>query len=112
MGRVAGGLCGWPRSLSPWLPSNPDEVPGALPTVRPYWDLVYLETGSNEAFGESTVGTRRPHAEHSFGPERPVGHVQPGPGVEPVITLLGQSLRAVVDVQQDRIERPAPPPSK
>ena len=53
----------WPRSLSPWLPSDPDEVSGALPTVRPYGDLVYLETGSSEAFGESTVGTRRPHAE-------------------------------------------------
>ena len=98
MGRVADGSCGWPRSLSPWLPSNPDEVPGTFPTVRPYGDLVYLETCLNKAFGESTVRTRRPHPEHALGPERPAANVQPGLRVEPVITLLGQALRAVVDV--------------
>ena len=92
--------------------SHPDEVPGAFPAVRPYGDLVYLEARGNKPFGDGTVRTGGPHAEYAFGPERAVNDVQSGLRVEPVITLLGQSLRAVVDVQQDGIERRPSRPQK
>src|SRR4051794_36359487 len=63
-----------------------------------------------QALGKLQVRARRPYGQHAAGTQRRVGGGQPLSIVKRVIGVSRQSVRTVVDVEQNRIEgRPAGP---
>ena len=86
---------------------DPDRVPfSPAGTSRPDTDLVHLEPDAAQTLGEGPIGTGRPYGQHAPGPKCRKGGIQPGPCVEPVVALPGQTLGAVVHVQQDGVVGP------
>ena len=67
-------------------------------------ELVHLEAGLAKPFGECRIRTRRPNRQHASRPQRAVNGLQSLHVIKRVIRLADQSFRAVVDIEQDRIE--------
>jgi hypothetical protein len=62
--------------------------------------LFHPETRLPHTPCKSTVRTCRPYCQNSSVPQRLKRGLQPGPGIEPFISLPGQSIGAVVHIKQ------------
>src|SRR5437870_11729909 len=69
-------------------------------------DFVDVKTGEAQAFCKWRVGSGGPDRQNALRPQRRPSHFQSGQVVERIIGLADQALRTVIDIQQDRVERP------
>lgn len=72
-------------------------------TARPHAKLLHLETGLSQTITECVIRTGRPYRQYTSGPQCRASRSQATMAIEPVISFPGQSLGAIVDVQQDGI---------
>src|SRR5688572_20926153 len=86
-------------------PGDEDHVAGAAAGPGPRKAGRHLEAGPLETEREAGVVLRRPDPEDASRSERGVQGAQPGRRVEPPVALQGDRLGAVVDVEQDGVER-------
>lgn len=70
---------------------------------RPHTDLINLETCLAQTVGKSFIRSGRPYAQHALRPECREDHIQSIQTVKPVIALTGQSLRTIINVEQNCI---------
>ena len=102
-------ICAFCAPLPPWLLAI--QIVCRAPRVR--WARTRTSSTLKPALrrrsANCSVRRRRPHGEDAARPERRSGGAQAAGVVEAVVRLAHQSFRAVVDVEEDRVEsRPAP----
>ena len=68
-------------------------------------DFVDVEAGGAKPLGKCRMRARRPDREHAARPQRAADRCQSRQIVQRIIGLADQPLRAVVDIEQDGVER-------
>ena len=71
--------------------------------TRPHANLFHLEAGLSQTIAECLIGTGRPYGQYASGPQHSDSRAQTTLGIKPVISIPGQSLGTIVDVQQDGV---------
>ncbi len=68
-------------------------------------DLIHIEAGVAQPFGKSRMRPRGPDREHAAPLQRPMDRLQSPGIIKRVVGLADQAFRAVVDIEQDGVER-------